>query len=399
MIAQDTRVWEGSTVARAIFAWFVLLFSSAIAVSNYLFTIPRGGDEWASGDWLINFGGGFVRRGLFGQLMLDLFPNGDEGGLWWLFGIQMLCYGLVLAFSLGVLHRARYSWSSIALVCGPAALAFNGWGKMEGSFKKELLAFAALVLLGWAVLRHRRAITSAVLTTLSLAVFVLAMFSWEASIFMLPAFGYLLLAAANPDPRMQLFRRIVAALFLSSSAVIFLVSSAAHGDRATALELCQSLRDNGYGNPWMCDGAIRDGIAWSTEQTLHEVEISFPYFAGYFPLIILSLLPAVASRWFRRNWLWGALICLGILPLYLVVTDYGRWTYMIVISLMVCITAIDANDCESPLWTPLAAVMYVSLWGIPHFMTAVSEPWAFRGLLAKVIEYTTALFPVPHGKP
>ena len=80
-------------------------------------------------------------------------------------------------------------------------------------------------------------------------------------------------------------------------------------------------------------------------------------------------------------------------------TYYGRWTYMIVISLMVCITAIDANDCESPLWTPLAAVMYVSLWGIPHFMTAVSEPWAFRGLLAKVIEYTTALFPVPHGKP
>ena len=106
---------------------------------------------------------------------------------------------------------------------------------------------------------------------------------------------------------MQLFRRIVAALFLSSSVVIFLVSSAAHGDRATALELCQSLRDNGYGNPWMCDGAIRDGIAWSTEETLHEVAISFPYFAGYFPLIILSLLPAVASRWFRRNWVWGAL--------------------------------------------------------------------------------------------
>ena len=162
-----------------------------------------------SGDWLINYAGGFVRRGLFGELFLTLAPVGPPG-LWLLFALQVGCYVLVLAYCTQVLTRTRFSWSAIAMVCGPAVLPFIGWDT-QGGFRKEILVFVILALLAWSRRNGASRAVAALLIAGSLPLWALSVFSWESTAQLLPAVVYLLWS--GPGRPLLVFRRSMAALY------------------------------------------------------------------------------------------------------------------------------------------------------------------------------------------
>lgn len=400
----SSRVGVPHRELRAWFAIGVLVFALGVAIYRYV-TITAGtsvkdipyvgGDPWMAGDWLINYAGGFVRRGLFGDLFLRLGPGG-ETGLWVLLAIQVAIYLVVLAYSVRALHRADYSWSSIALVCSPAALAFVGYVlSADAAFRKELLSFLVLALLAWSRGRNRSGPGVVALVIAALAAFVLAVFSWEASALTLPAIGYLLLHRGAPQPQLDVFRRSAAAVFLVVGALGALLSVVYHGDPATAIAICDALRAAGFDGPSLCSGGEISGggaieaIGWTSYKTGQDLGLALPVYIGFLPMIVLSLVPAVASRWFRANWLWGLAIIVAILPLYVVVTDYGRWTHLMAMALMFCITADDPADAHSRIWNPLSGILYVGTWGMPHWMGQAQFEeswWPNVSLLSKLTE-------------
>lgn len=372
-------------VVRAGFALAVLTTSLALAFAYYASFIPEG-EPWLAGDWLINYADGYVRRGLFGELFLRFAPPG-AAGLWALLGFQAAVYAVVLAYCLGVLHRARWSWSSIALICSPAALPFIGWDT-DGGFRKEILWFLALALLAWARPRRNTAAVVA-LTAASLAVFTLAAFSWEATALTLPAVGYLLVAPVRHDRHFAVFRWSAAALFVAIGGFAAITGTIAHGDPGTAMAICDALREAGHFGPQLC-GEVTGGIeaiGWTSERAFSDVVDAYPMYFVYFPFIALAFVPVVKAPWFRRNWGWAVLVALAMVPLYVVVTDYGRWTHMIIMALIFCITADDPRAAESKLWTPLAAILFVSLWALPHHIHAASW-WSWKGLVPTLVDYS-----------
>lgn len=407
--AQRSRP-QGPVPPYLLRAWLsvgILVFSVIFAASRYLETVltatpavdPKrpswdlvypGGDPWMVGDWLINYGGGFVRRGLFGQLFLELAPSGQPG-LWTLFVLQLVPYLVLLAYSIQVLHRARYSWSSIALVSGPAALPFIAWvPSVDGAFRKEILIFLVLVLLAWSRSRslNRTAVTA--LLSTALVAFVLAVFSWEPSALLLPATLYLLLSAGATRPA-PVVRRTYAALFVVVAILGGGLSVLLHGDVATAQAVCDSVRAHGFAGPHVCSGGVGsnggaiEAIGWTSYKTQQDLALALPVYAGFIPLIILALIPAVASRWFRSNWAWAAFIAVGVAPLYVIVTDYGRWTHILAVALMVCITADGPADLHSRIWKPITTLVYIATWGMPHWMGMAqlgTTEWPRVGLLA-----------------
>lgn len=386
---------------RASFAYLVLFVALRKAFLKYAEEIPFGGSPWSAGEWLVNYGGGFVRRGLFGELFLTLVPGGMTG-IWTLYVLQMAMLLVLAAYGIHALHRARYSWGAIALVLGPASIPFMAWG--DSSYHKEILPFLVMALLAWARGRTRRPLTIVLLVTAAFALFVLAVLSWEASALMLPAMLYLLVAPGAPRPGLDVFRRSAAALFVVIGGVVAIVSTAVHGNQATAEAVCQTVREHGYMGPELCgavgvSGGGIEAIGWSSYKTTMDLLIAFPTYAGFLPLIALAIIPAVLSRWFRSNWGWALLIVIGIAPLYVVVTDYGRWTFMIVISLMFCITADDATAVDSPQWNWLAGIAYVSLWGLPHWVSPGTDVWPFLGfgsvMLEYIVEFAAVFIPPP----
>lgn len=372
MPAPDTarsRLHGGAAWARAAFAFAVLGLALGRAVGSYAKTIPVGGDPWMSGDWLINYAGGFVRRGLFGELFLTLAPVGPPG-LWLLFALQVGCYVLVLAYCTQVLTRTRFSWSAIAMVCGPAVLPFIGWDT-QGGFRKEILVFVILALLAWSRRNGASRAVAALLIAGSLPLWALSVFSWESTAQLLPAVVYLLWSGAGRP--LLVFRRSMAALYAVVAGVGAIVSTVAHGDTGTPRLMCEAVRSRGFLGPDLCTAEAAGGggieaIGWTSARAITDVAVSWPLYVGFLPLIALALLPALASVWFRANWGWFLAIAVGLAPMYFVVTDYGRWTHVLVMGLMFCITAADPGDLHSDVWNPLVAVLYVALWGMPHHL-------------------------------
>ena len=63
LILSKFKKLKKSESFRKSFALLLLVFALIQFLYN-LFRIPgRGGDNWGTGEWLINYGGGFIRRG------------------------------------------------------------------------------------------------------------------------------------------------------------------------------------------------------------------------------------------------------------------------------------------------------------------------------------------------
>lgn len=365
---------------RAIVAYAILAIVAISMLYYRALDTRAGGAAYQTADWLINYADGFVRRGLFGQLFLAVAPDG-AAGLWALFAIQAALYAVVFAFAAWALWRSSFSWSMIALVCGPAAIGFFGWDPGAG-FRKEVLAYVSLALLVWAFVALRRRWARIALAVASLLVFILGVFSWETSALFLPAYLFLLLRRGDH----VVLRRVLAGAFVLVGGAGLLLGTVFHGTVATAAAICDVVRAHGYTAVDLCSGAI-DAIGWTSQFTLDSVVESFPLYAGYLPLLVLALIPVVLTPWFRANWGWAVFVAIAFVPLFVIVTDYGRWINMIVMALVFCIAASPVESSVARAWTWLTAILYTTLWGLPHWLAVGTEQWPWLGLV-KVVNST-----------
>jgi len=347
-----------AAVGRAAFACAVLGLALWRAVTDYLARdISVGGTTYRVGDWVINYAGGFVRRGLFGQL-LTAAPTG-EAALWALFWFQVACYAAVLAFLLGFLHRSGWAWPAVALACGPAALPFIGWDT-GGGWRKEIIGFAAIVLLAWARTAATR--LQVVLTVVAVLLFGLAMFSWEASVFAVPVMLHLL----RRDARWFELRGWPSASILGLALVGGVASVLARGSQRVAWAVCGSVTSQGM-NPKLCGGAI-DRLAETPAEAIEQVVLRFPLYWGYVLLLPLALLPVLTTPWLRRNWPVFAATAALVAPLFALGEDWGRWVHLLAMAPSLAIMAGGWPAIASGWWKGGRTAVYVGLWGLPHWL-------------------------------
>lgn len=369
------RGWLG-----LILLWGPMLYASVA----YARRIAGGGDYFQSADWLISYAGGFVRRGLFGQLYLLAAPPGAPG-LWLLFAVQVLAYAVVGWWLWLFLVARRFTWESIAVACGPAVLAFAAWD-LPGGFRKEQLLFVALVLWAWArrsLSRRRRW----VMLLAGSAVWVLAVFSWEAAALLVPAAWWLLCPQPGSDDAAALRRLRWAVVAASVAAVALAVGFPGGPDHRRAV--CAAVRLKGLQTPGLCDGAIA-ALGWPASRGPSMVAESFPLYLAFVPFLILAVLPVVRA-WPRKGRRWLTVLILGALPLFVVAVDYGRWIHVLVTVAVICLTAGSPNPEGSPpadsTWTPYLTLAYALGWGLPHFVAATTSlaDWPVRGAIVTLV--------------
>lgn len=356
-------------VGRALFACAVLGLALWRAVSDYLATdITVGGTTYRVGDWVIDYAGGFVRRGLFGQLLFAATPSG-EPTLWALFGFQVACYAVVLAYVLSFLHRTGWAWSAIALACGPAALPFVGWDT-GGGWRKEIIGFAAIALLAWARGAAKR--PRVALTLAAVLLFGLAMFSWEASVFAVPVMLHLL----RRDGRWFGLRSRPSATIIGLALAGGIASVLARGSQRVVWAVCGSVISRGL-NRELCDGAI--GMLGQTPaEAVEQVAVRFPLYWGYVVLLPLALLPVLTTPWLRRNWPVFVATAATIAPLYVLGQDWGRWAHLLAMTPALAVMAAGPAAAASRGWKGGRTAVYVGLWGLPHWMFA-DATWPLLG--------------------
>ena len=129
-----------------------LLFVAAYSIRTGL-EQARSQDSWVIGDWLINYSGGFVRRGLTGEVALLLHRVSGVPLEWVIFLFQASVFLIFLGCVYRLTKGIRWSYWMVVVLLSPATLAFTVLDQI--GFRKEFLLLAALGLTIWALISGR----------------------------------------------------------------------------------------------------------------------------------------------------------------------------------------------------------------------------------------------------
>lgn len=332
---------------RSVFHYYLL------TVSAFLLYVGvddvRNRDRWSMGDWVTNYAGGFVRRGLIGQAALDLSRHTPHLSLYtWTFLIQLICYATLFLTVSKLLRGLTWNLWMVALIYSPATLSFTIFDPAF-AFRKEILFLALLGVLGLCLMSKRFSVSSmSLFTALGMAVLIL---SHEAMILYYPyILGAFLIALR--DVRKALIASLPGALV---SICTFVIAAKHQGNIATANAICLSLGERSLlSGP--CSGSIRY-LATTTASAHIDVlkAIAYWHLSYVMPfLLVMALAPVVlgiTSLWHQeeQRFAWWSLIACSILawvisvPLFIYAFDWNRWVYVHVLASLLLMLMIERN--------------------------------------------------------
>lgn len=365
--------------------FFAYLGVTTMASGLLLVKLSR---NWMLANWLTNYQGGFVRRGLPGEVYFLL---GKALHVTPVFFVMLVCFLLYAIFLLCVrelfLHSSTNVWIA-ALIVSPATLSFQVLHPRSG-YGKETIYLAALAL--FAVLLRRYQISAIASATYLSIVMLLATFSHEANGFY--CFYFLAVLVIGGRTLQQAMRECIIPFSLTAAGIW--ICSRATGDHAIVEQICSSLgyQVNVPGSTDVCSGGAIPYLFRSREYAHAEVVANmnnyqylliFPFFA------ILAFLPAIGEStllWRARQrfeittvWCCVAISVVASLPLFYYAYDWGRWIYFHVASLAVLLVFLDAQRREEVEQAEEAAKVrpefqYVRLAAHAVFLIAYAGLW------------------------
>jgi hypothetical protein len=361
-------------VTFAVFAFVSLSMLARRLISGL---ISGYGISFDLGEWLINYKGGFVRRGIFGEFLLHILNLDEPYAVYLLFLVQAMLYLTLITFLFNFMRRQLYSWSTIALCCSPAVGLF--FFENDARPRKELIGLFALIIF---VIINKNVFKKYVfLKWLAILIFGFSCFSSEINVFLLPSFLYVL-HVSNRGGNLDVSYRTQRLSLIALSLISFGLSAIFHGNNQVAKIVCSDVISHGFPSA-ICGyktiltyGAI-DWLGVSIREVFPLLRHHFPLYFGYFPLILLAIIPIILTPWFRTYWRWCLVCTIFVLPLYATALDYGRWTFMLATELVIMIIATKDVEIEHPFWNKFTTPIFTIGWGIPFYANPEMSPRSF----------------------
>jgi hypothetical protein len=383
-------------ISKTYWRFFVILFFTGTFIfiffhALFLMSTPKAPDTWLVGDWLINYHGGFVRRGLIGEIFLDISQWLGIEMVTLVVVTQLLVYLVFFVSACRLSLDATFSASSFLLICSPAFILFPVLDS-QGGFRKEILFLALLSTLCVYLLGSKTQASNSLLFFVG-AASVFIVLSHEMMVAYLPYIicAFIIHGKGFEDTPKKM-AVIVPAMVVSVLLVLF-----AKGDGRIVAAICDSLKSN---LPLDCihsdvPGSISlldDGVF-----SAHDLVFKSTSNGGLFAYMIaafLSLIPLalvcyskriILSQMTRKKQYW-LVVCvlfafLASVPLFWVASDYGRLIYIHIscLSLLTLMAIRDADNVplrilsyrEIIIW--VVSLLFVSSWRLIHWGTSFEK--------------------------
>jgi hypothetical protein len=393
---------ESSALARRyrIFsaAYLILIL---IAMAGIGLHATRTLTQWILGDWLINYQGGFVRRGLTGQIIFLISRVLHLSPLLIAVAVALVAYVLIYWSIWKLLANSSWRLWVLAAFVSPALLGFTVAAR--GGFHKDVLFLASLAVL--LVLLMRKDVKPWILAVYITFALSFCILSHE------PMFVYLPYVLATLAIGIGEIKRAAAIALIP---VIFAMASfyavaTHHGDVHTVTAICDSL---GKENARVCIGSVGN-LSHSSEYARQEtIEDStrYHYYRIYPALGLLALIPIAmgfADLWktpgLRRDLklLAGtAAVSFAMsLSLFYYATDWGRWIYIHLFSLFLILLFLDdRRQTDVRTAVPVRGIsggrarvafvsfllfVYATCWNLPNFSD--KPVLGYLGLVNRVV--------------
>jgi hypothetical protein len=350
----------------AVAAWCTALFFARFALGPDLLHNFEGERRWVVSDWLINYQGGFVRRGLIGELIFQLsMVLGVKPHVIALAVMGLASFGVVglIVFSLARLS-ARLTARELGVAAfSPLLLSFYllsapAFGRKELLFL--LLGFVHLQIVVAATRRLRAGVPAESVARaylwkagpLFLLLGVPAVLSHETFLFLaLPVNAILtfaMLRRVRPRRAWVLSALVYVPVILATGVTVL-----EHGSQATIDRMCAAFAQVGEGTDYACGvggaadsitylaSSMKEGLAFSIHELTHFGFI-WPVLVAITALPLLWVLRVARSsastrlRFDRFELRYLALPLLCSVPAYVLGSDWGRWFTTVLTMFLFC---------------------------------------------------------------
>lgn len=364
-LRKDSFFAKQVPITNLIFAVSVLVLSLFFTLGNLIAVVKNGGNNWGIGEWLINYNGGFIRRGLVGELILS--TNFERISLLILtVSLQFFFYLIVWLYMFVILHKQNFSWTSIAVTCNPMGICFVGWDEFV-LIRKEIIGLTALVTLAiYTNMKYKNKI----LLYVFYIFFFVAIYSSEVNLTLLPAVLFLFWINEDKKVGKAFFSKVIPVLVSVTGS--FFVSLVYQGNKNMSDAVCLKLVQAGLEAEKNCRGSV-DVLAMEFTYMLQHLREGFPEYFLYVFVLAFAALPIVYVIGLKFHVL--LFLFTGTVPLYLVGWDYGRWIFIFVVASTICVSVtqikIRSNRCFNSITSPL----YVLVWGSGHAGDLLQNGW------------------------
>lgn len=276
-------------------------------------------------DWLIDFSGGFVRRGLGGYFTLHL---SDWLGLEANFTVNLLqifFYLVYMVLMFQLIKRKQLDIWFLILLLSPVTLLFPIVDVCAVG-RKEIILFSLFG--GYLLCLTKGWMRSGLLTGFFAIALLIATFFHELIFFYTP---YFILAAYIQSAKEGSTFRFKAPLLLISGSLLAIVPLFLFGKSIDGPAICAQLTGRGL-DERICSG-ILTGPTEYTVRYIVEQAWSSGYFTSYGLALLLGLIPFVLFVYYSRSTLVTvkqfllvfSLLFLFSAPLFVLAVDWGRW--------------------------------------------------------------------------
>lgn len=354
-----------------LLASFLILVSFLTVVIGLIGDSDSLGHRWRQADWLINYGGGFVRRGISGELFLLVSDALGVSPVDAVIFVVCALLGVITVCLLSLIWRIKLSGFEYFLVASP--LGYQFWAiEFEGSGRKELLALCSIFMVAAAAGLNRRARVG--ISIAASLLFVLAVAMHEGNAFALAAMVAVLFVVLRTELRLWM---ALGGFMLAASAAVYLVYLP-HTNVDDAADICARLAATATSGDF-CDGAIAtvgkqrglpDLLKWTGSFVLSPLGVGAPL-----SLLLLVGLPLVAQHKVAPPTGFPYIVC-GVLlvtfaPLYLFALDWGRWMNFSYMGALAFVLALRVTGGWAPpkretSWLNALFVVVTILVGINH---------------------------------
>lgn len=326
------------SIGISVFFVFSWIYYSTHAFISHLALSP-----WTTGEWLINYGGGFQRRGALGTLTLALSDFTTLSPTFVTFGLQSLIAGVGLVMLFIFLTKTDAPLILCILIMGPLGF-FYFLSDLAVVGRKEILLYVLMLLwlkyLAASSVKRIEAWKEFALFISFSVLLIFAILSHEGFLFFIPIFVWVTLAhekaglGGTANQRLQKISPFVISVLVSVPPILLSSSN------AVGTGMCQALIDRGVGE-LICSGAINFAASVAAENLFFSTIWAnlWPWLAAYVPvaLILIFLTHMYSSRhltqpeipWLGGNtssWLVGLFFITS--PIFIVSVDWGRYLSM-----------------------------------------------------------------------
>jgi hypothetical protein len=371
---------------RALFTCYLAFVAVYTLVFAYL--LAHGRSNYIIGDWLINYSGGFVRRGLIGTLVMAVHRAMHVPFIWIICVLQSMVYVVFVVCVYRLTRGIRWTFPMAAILLSPSTLAFTVIESFAGLRKEELL-YAALALWICVVISGR--LRDWQLSALLTAMVVVLVLSHEALVVGLPyMFAALLIQTGDWKRSLKIS---LAPMLLGGTALVAVMLHP--GNLAITEAVCSSV--GGHLGPTASPADICSGSIQWLQYNVVQARAQFvpiiqeTHMVRLFSLlVVLTMTPIVAQLvlFYRRDGLrreMGVLLGCGLIAmcgtatLFYTALDWGRWVHMEAVCLMLMVLMIDPRaprdtvPAGSPFYrnpwlrvaASLAVFIYATTWKLP----------------------------------